>query len=71
MAVNTSALRELGEQLAFHGRAYAHFPHAFRRYRKEVVRLLAEVAMGTGALALIGGTVLVIGFLTAASGIPR
>lgn len=69
MAVNTSALRELGEQLAFHGRAYSHFPHAFRHYRKEVVRLLAEVAMGTGALALIGGTVLVIGFLTAASGI--
>ena len=26
------------------------------RYKKEVVRLLAEVSLGTGALAVIGGT---------------
>jgi phospholipid/cholesterol/gamma-HCH transport system permease protein len=63
------ALRELGDQLSFHGNAYAHMPRALRRYRKEVVRLLAEVSLGAGALALIGGTVLVIGFLTAAAGI--
>lgn len=62
-------IKELGDQLAFHGRAYSHAPHVLRRYRKEVVRLLAEVSLGSGALALIGGTVLVIGFLTAASGI--
>jgi len=64
-----SGVRELGTQLAFHGRAYSQAGHVARRYRREVVRLLAEVSMGSGALALIGGTVLVICFLTAASGI--
>ena len=34
-----------------------------RRYKKEVLRLLAEVSLGTGALAVIGGTVGVIAFL--------
>ena len=62
-------IRDLGSQLAFHLEAYGHFPRTVRRYRGEVVRLLAEVSLGSGALALIGGTVLVIGFLTAASGI--
>ncbi|WP_182378821.1 ABC transporter permease [Nocardioides sp. WS12] len=69
LAKPTGALRELGDQLAFHGSAYSHMPRTLRHYPKEIVRLLAEVALGSGALALIGGTVLVIGFLTAASGI--
>lgn len=69
LAKPTTALRNLGDQLSFHGDAYSHMPRVMRHYPKEVVRLLAEVSLGTGALALIGGTVLVIGFLTAASGI--
>ncbi|RJS46768.1 MlaE family ABC transporter permease [Nocardioides cavernaquae] len=63
------SLRGVGDQLSFHGSAYAHAPRAIRHYPREVLRLLAEVSMGSGALALIGGTVMVIGFLTAASGI--
>jgi phospholipid/cholesterol/gamma-HCH transport system permease protein len=62
-------VRELGKQLSFHLEAFGHFPRTIRHYRGEIVRLLAEVSLGSGALALIGGTVLVIGFLTAASGI--
>ncbi|KRA27864.1 ABC transporter permease [Nocardioides sp. Root614] len=69
LARPTGALRNLGDQLSFHGNAYSHMPRALKHYPREVVRLLAEVALGSGALALIGGTVLVIGFLTAASGI--
>ena len=69
LARPTTALRNLGDQLSFHGDAYSHMPRVLKHYPKEVVRLLAEVSLGTGALALIGGTVLVIGFLTAASGI--
>lgn len=63
------SLRELGDQLSFHGAAFRAFPRTIKQYPKEIVRLLAEVSLGSGALALIGGTVLVIGFLTAASGI--
>jgi phospholipid/cholesterol/gamma-HCH transport system permease protein len=62
-------LRSLGDQLGFHTSAYRAMPRAIRSYPKEIIRLLAEVSLGSGALALIGGTVLVIGFLTAASGI--
>ena len=63
------ALQELGDQLAFHAKSYSHFLLAIKHYPKEIVRLLAEVALGSGALALIGGTVLVVGFLTAAAGV--
>lgn len=62
-------LAAVGDQLAFYAGAYRQVPRVLRRYRTEVLRLLAEVSLGSGALALIGGTVLVIGFLTAAAGI--
>lgn len=64
-----AGIRELGDQLAFHGKAYANVPGAIRNYRGEVMRLLAEVSLGSGAMALMGGTVMVIAFLTAAAGI--
>jgi phospholipid/cholesterol/gamma-HCH transport system permease protein len=47
----------LGDQLLFYARALAWTPRAIRRYWREVLRLLAEVSFGSGALALIGGTV--------------
>jgi phospholipid/cholesterol/gamma-HCH transport system permease protein len=47
----------LGDQLAFYARSLAWTPRAIRRYRREILRLLSEVSFGSGALALIGGTV--------------
>jgi len=47
----------LGDQLAFYAQALAWTPRAVRRYYREILRLLAEVSFGSGALALIGGTV--------------
>jgi phospholipid/cholesterol/gamma-HCH transport system permease protein len=41
---------------------------AFTRYRKEILRLIAEVGMGTGAMAVIGGTAVIIGFVTMSAG---
>lgn len=58
------ALDSLGGQLSFYLRAFAWAPWTARRYGREVVRLLAEVSFGRGALAVIGGTVGVIAFLT-------
>src|SRR5262249_10375186 len=55
---------DLGDQLAFHMRAAAAVPRALRRHGREVGRLLAEVSFGTGALAVVGGTIGVICFLT-------
>ncbi|GGF37508.1 ABC transporter permease [Marmoricola endophyticus] len=47
----------LGEELRFHARSLAWIPGAIVRYPKAVVALLAEVSFGSGALAVIGGTI--------------
>jgi phospholipid/cholesterol/gamma-HCH transport system permease protein len=59
-----AVLDDLGEQLAFYVKALAWTPRTVRRYKREVLRLLAEVTFGSGALAVIGGTVGVIAFLS-------
>lgn len=38
--------------------------HALRYYRKETLRLIAEIGMGTGAMAVIGGTAAIVGFVS-------
>jgi phospholipid/cholesterol/gamma-HCH transport system permease protein len=55
-----SFLDMLGSQLAFYVKAVAWTPRTISRYKKEILRLLAEVTLGSGALAVIGGTVGVI-----------
>ena len=57
------ALDSLGEQMRFYVRSLAWSGRTIRRYKKEVIRLLAEVSLGSGALSVIGGTVGVIAFL--------
>jgi phospholipid/cholesterol/gamma-HCH transport system permease protein len=42
--------------------------HALRYYRKELLRLIAEIGMGSGAMAVIGGTVAIVGFVTLSGG---
>jgi len=58
-----TALDDLGGQLRFYATSLAWSGRTLRRYKKEVIRLLAEVSLGTGALSVIGGTVGVIAFL--------
>ena len=55
-----SSLDKMGEELAFYLRALAATPRSIKRYPREILRLLAEVTLGSGALAVIGGTVGVI-----------
>ncbi|MGZ6827718.1 MAG: MlaE family ABC transporter permease, partial [Mycobacteriales bacterium] len=57
-------LDDLGAQLSFYARSLGWTYRVLLRYKKEVVRLLAEVSLGSGALALVGGTIGVIAFLT-------
>jgi phospholipid/cholesterol/gamma-HCH transport system permease protein len=59
-----AALDDLGGQLSFYLKSLAWTPRTVRRYKKEIFRLLAEVSFGSGALAVIGGTVGVIAFLS-------
>jgi len=51
-----AGLEGLGTQLSFYFRALAWSPRTLRRYGRETLRLLTEVSFGTGALAVIGGT---------------
>jgi phospholipid/cholesterol/gamma-HCH transport system permease protein len=57
-------LDDLGAQLSFYARSLGWTWRVVLRYKREVVRLLAEVSLGSGALALVGGTIGVIAFLT-------
>ncbi|MEO6472484.1 MAG: ABC transporter permease [Aeromicrobium sp.] len=59
-----SALDGMGEQMLFYIRVLRAVPRSITGYRKEIMRLLAEVTLGSGALALIGGTVGVIAGMT-------
>lgn len=49
-------LADLGDQLSLYARAIGWIPRTVTRYRKEILRLLAEVSFGTGALIVILGT---------------
>ncbi len=55
-----SALDTMGGQLAFYIGVLRAVPRSISRYPKEILRILAEVTLGSGALAVIGGTVGVI-----------
>jgi phospholipid/cholesterol/gamma-HCH transport system permease protein len=62
--VPANVLDQLGNQLTLYLKAFGFFYKTILRYKKEVVRLIAEVSLGSGALAVIGGTIVVVGFLT-------
>jgi len=59
-----AALDAIGDQAIFYARAIVHMPYAVRRHRREVIRLVAELGTGTGALALIGGSVVIVASIT-------
>jgi phospholipid/cholesterol/gamma-HCH transport system permease protein len=56
-------LEGYGDQLLFYVKAIAATPLAIRNYRREITKILAEVAFGSGGLSLIAGTVGVIAFM--------
>ena len=61
-------LGRIGDQSLFFGEALAGIPYAIRYYRRDIVRLIAEISMGAGTMAMIGGTLVIVGFLTLATG---
>lgn len=56
----SDALDNLGRQMLFYARVIKSIPRTIKNYGKEILRLLAEVALGSGSLAIIGGTIGVI-----------
>jgi phospholipid/cholesterol/gamma-HCH transport system permease protein len=58
------ALESTGHFAWFFVTAGLQIFHALRYYRKETLRLVAQIGMGTGAMAVIGGTVAIVAFTT-------
>lgn len=62
------SVRELGDQARFYGTTLRFLVDVFIHYKGELLRQIAQMSMGTGALAVIGGTVVVITFLNVSTG---
>ncbi|MCV7249554.1 ABC transporter permease [Mycobacterium koreense] len=57
-----------GDRTRFYVATLSSIPHAVVRYRAEILRLIAQMGLGVGALAVIGGSVVIIGMLTLTTG---
>lgn len=58
----------LGDQTEFYARTLVSIGDVFRHYPAELIRTIAQMGLGTGALALIGGTVAIVSILTFSAG---
>src|SRR5436305_1222715 len=56
-------LSRVGDHMLFYIKALGGVPHAAVHFRREIIRLIAEISMGAGTLAMIGGTVVIVGFV--------
>ena len=63
-----TTLGRIGDHVVFYAKSLGGVPFAATHYRREIFRLIAEISMGAGTLAMIGGTVVIVGFLTLAAG---
>src|SRR6201991_643304 len=58
----------IGTQMRVYATTLRSIPDAVINYRTELLRLIATMGLGTAALAMIGGTVVIVGFLTMTTG---
>jgi phospholipid/cholesterol/gamma-HCH transport system permease protein len=62
------AWRRLGAQGRFYAKTLGAVWDAVTHYKAETLRMIAQMGLGAGALAMIGGTVGIVGFLTLTAG---
>lgn len=63
-----AAWTRVGTQTEFYVTTLRATADVFVRYRIETLRLIAQMGLGTGALAVVGGTVVIVAFLTVTTG---
>jgi phospholipid/cholesterol/gamma-HCH transport system permease protein len=61
-------VERIGAQAQFYARTLVSVGDAVTRYQAELIRLIAAMSLGTGALVMIGGTTAIVGFLTLSTG---
>ena len=59
----------VGEQTEFYVRTLAAVGEAVTKYRVETLRQIAQMSLGAGVLALLGGSMVIVSFLTFNAGI--
>jgi phospholipid/cholesterol/gamma-HCH transport system permease protein len=64
----TRSLGSVGDVTLFVVTVLGQTRHALRNYRREILRLIGEMGMGTGAMAVVGGTTAIVGFVTLSAG---
>ncbi|GAB3216586.1 ABC transporter permease [Mycolicibacterium hippocampi] len=64
----TTGWNRIGVQTQFYGTAIKSIGDAVLHYRGEIARQIAQMSLGTGALAVVGGTIVIVGFLTLSTG---
>jgi phospholipid/cholesterol/gamma-HCH transport system permease protein len=69
LSVPGNWLEGFGGQIVFYGKAYGWTWRALLRYKREIVRQLTAVSFGRGALALVGGTAVIVAVLTGLAGV--
>jgi phospholipid/cholesterol/gamma-HCH transport system permease protein len=62
-------LESFGDQIALYGKAYGWIYRALLRYKREIVRQVTAVSFGRGALAMVGGTAVIVAVLTGLAGV--
>lgn len=60
VTAQATVVMRLGHMVTFLGRALAAVPWTLRHYRKEFLRILADVTWGNGSIVVGGGTAGVI-----------
>jgi phospholipid/cholesterol/gamma-HCH transport system permease protein len=59
---------QIGRQAQFYAQTVKGIGDAVVRYQSELIRLVAQMSLGSGALAIIGGTIVIVAFLTFSAG---
>ncbi|EHR50253.1 ABC-type transport system involved in resistance to organic solvents, permease component [Saccharomonospora marina XMU15] len=62
-------LANLGDQLLFYLKVFGWTGRTARRYRTEIARLVAQVSLGRGGMALVAGTIGIVILETSAVGV--
>jgi phospholipid/cholesterol/gamma-HCH transport system permease protein len=61
-------INRLGAQTEFYAKTIGSSREALGEYRIETLRLVTQMSLGSGTLAVIGGTIVIVGFLTLSAG---
>lgn len=61
---SNKGIEAIGAQGVFYAKVFRSIPRTFRRHPGEILRLIAELGTGTGALALVGGSVVIVTSIT-------